>query len=538
MIGVDCERSKLVVVDVDLYHGEAVSEALERLCEATQATGWAGIGNELADAPCVRTPSGGLHFYLGANPEYPIKKSESKVAPYIDVRAIGAYIVAPGSERSDGRRYEWENGPSDIIEISSKDLARTLAADKPTPKVTISEGSRNSRLTSIAGTVLQEVNRTLCNPPLPAKEVDSIVHSITKRELAKEPKPEAGLYLESFSRIEPQKVEWEWDSRIPQGKVTLLVGDPGGGKSFLSLAIAAGITRGTRLPGDNRPDALPGDVIIMNFEDGAADTIRPRADLCRVNTDRLHRVAFKDEFTSFSLDHLAELEKMMDRLPNPRMVIIDPIANLLGATDTAKDNKVRASLAPLVAFAERRNVAVVCVMHLNKTETQKVIYRVGGSIAFIGFVRSVLLVGVDEESGRRSVVPIKHNLCKAAKAVEFTISDTGFAWNGEADDLGAEQMLGMPTAKDKQSQRDKARTFLVEILKNGALEANEVYARCASENHSKRTVDRACQELAIVKGKTGGGGWTWELPPAYKVPVPPVPSPSLSTLSTLSTLSI
>ena len=87
-------------------------------------------------------------------------------------------------------------------------------------------------------------------------------------------------------------IHWLWPARVPAGKLTLLVGDPGLGKSFVTLDIAARISRGQALPrvSNEQPAAersMPGSIVLLSAEDDVSDTIRPRliaagADLSRI----------------------------------------------------------------------------------------------------------------------------------------------------------------------------------------------------------------------------------------------------------------
>src|SRR5262249_4774373 len=157
---------------------------------------------------------------------------------------------------------------------------------------------------------------------------------------------------------------------------------------------------GTGWP-DEASDAPIGDVLILQAEDDPAITVRPRLERLGADVDRVLTVPA--DRTALSLDAgLPRLERVLAAIGTVRLVIIDPLTSYLGKLDYTKDTEVRRALGPLKALAERYNVAVVAVMHLNKNQQQQISYRVGGSIAFSGVARSVVLVAKDrEDEGRR-----------------------------------------------------------------------------------------------------------------------------------------
>jgi hypothetical protein len=126
------------------------------------------------------------------------------------------------------------------------------------------------------------------------------------------------------------------------------------------------------------------------------------------------------------------------------VLIIDPVSAILANVDSHRDAEIRSKLATLAAFAERQRIAVILVAHLNKNETTKAVYRVGGSIGFVGLSRSVLLFGREPESGRRVIVPLKNNLAALAAAVEYSIENGVFSWGGVVPGVTAAKVCGVP----------------------------------------------------------------------------------------------
>lgn len=325
----------------------------------------------------------------------------------------------------------------------------------------------------------------------------------------------AEIRARRLADVVAESVAWLWTDRLPLGKLTLLVGDPSAGKSYLSLAVAAAITRGAVLPGGHDP-APPGSVLIYNAEDGPEDTLRPRADLCEVDPTRAVLV---DAFTvdgsraGFTAAHVPALERLLDAMDNPRALVVDPVASIVGGgVDVYRDNEVRAALDPLVDLARRRGIAVIGIAHMNKAVAMKALYRVSGSVGFTALARSVLLVARDDDTGRRAVVAIKHNLCRESAPVEFEITDAGFRWVGEAPDLDAARLLaGAPTPEDR-SEREEAEDFLRDTLRDGPRRSRELEADAREHGIARRTLARARKQLGVraeqlPTGPAGGTEW-------------------------------
>jgi len=330
------------------------------------------------------------------------------------------------------------------------------------------------------------------------------------------------LRLRALSTVEPEAVEWLWPPWIALGKITGIVGDPGAGKSQLSLAIAAAVTRGGQLPGDDRRESDPADVLLVNYEDGLADTIRPRAERCGANLERVHVIEGQSdspqgEIFPFSLAHIPALTRELEARPEAKMLIIDPISALLAGVDSHKDAEVRSALAPLTAVAEHRRIAIVFVAHLNKSQATAALYRVGGSIGFVGLARSIILVGREQESGRRALASLKNNLAPQPEPVEFAITEDGIAWLGEAPDLDADRLLAAPPQAKRP--RDEAKEFLRELLADGPMPKRDVDTQARRGDFSERTIRRAADDLGVIAEKRGyNAGWHWRLPGPDDVP--------------------
>jgi len=328
-----------------------------------------------------------------------------------------------------------------------------------------------------------------------------------------------GLVLVTLADVEPEEVEWLWHARIPRGKVTLLVGDPGGGKSYATLAIAAALSRGEALPGD--PSAgIPSSVILWNGEDGLADTIRPRAEKCGADLERVHFIESSKndagEPVPFGLGSLRRLAFELESRPEVSLVVIDPIAALLGAVDSHRDNEIRSALQPLVEMAATYGVAIVVVMHLRKAEATRSVYRVSGSIGFVGLARSVLLVARDEGSGRHAIAQLKHNLAGAVETIPFEIDDAGFRWGAADAGLTVERLLGANGNATATSRAKQAEDEILAALGEGPMDASELERAVINAGVSPKTFERARGSLCdrgLVKRSGGGryGPIRWSL---------------------------
>ena len=327
----------------------------------------------------------------------------------------------------------------------------------------------------------------------------------------------AGVMLED---VEPESVEWLWYGRIPLGKITVLDGDPGLGKSTLSLDVAARVSRGVPLPGDELRIGAAG-VVLLSAEDDLADTIRPRLDAAGADVSRivaLREVLDGDEWRPPTLpDDIAWVRSAIDRV-DARVVIIDPLmAYLSGGIDAHKDQQVRRGLHRLAILAEETGVAIILVRHLNKAPGGNPLYRGGGSIGIVGAARSGLLVGRDPgDDTRRVLASTKCNLAPPVASIAFhleTIGDTSrVAYDGEST-FSAQSILAEPVGDDERSAQDEAVMFVKDVLAAGAMSAKDIKKLAREAGIADRTLDRAKRKAGVVSTQLGfHQGWIWELP--------------------------
>ena len=351
----------------------------------------------------------------------------------------------------------------------------------------------------------------------------TLAHSGKLGALCEEPTP-VGPVLVRLSDVTPEKVRWLWSDRIALSKVALLAGDPGLGKSFVSLDITARVTRALPWPDGCENSVPPGGVVLLSAEDDPADTIRPRldasgADVSRVNVLTAIEGADDDGQYRRGVDLTRDLryvDQAIEETPDCRLVIIDPISAYLGRTDSHKNADVRGVLAPLAELASRHGVAVLAVTHLSKGEGPA-IYRSIGSIAFVAAARTAWAIAADHsDPDRRLFLPIKNNLASSPPGMAYRI-DTRPAVEWEADPVTvtADKALGRDADDGTKSALGEAVDWLSHSLANGRRPAKEVKDEANEAGVSLRTLDRAKAKLGVIAGPDGfGEPWMWRLPDA------------------------
>lgn len=315
----------------------------------------------------------------------------------------------------------------------------------------------------------------------------------------------AELKMIKMSDIEAQEIEWLWYPYIAYGKLAIVQGDPGDGKTTLILNLAAKLTKGEGLD-ENMKVTEPMNIIYQTAEDGLADTVKPR--LLQAGAD-CERVLVIDE-SEKSLSMLDErIEEALIRT-GAKVLILDPIQAYLGSgTDMNRANEVRNMTKRLAALAEKYKCAIILIGHMNKAAGNKAAYRGMGSIDFYAVARSVLLVGrVEGEPNIRAMVQIKNNLAEFGHAKAFRLSEEGFRWLGDYE-ITADEVLGgyAPKINKLEQAKDLLRELSKELEK---VESNSIYDMAKEQNISKRTLENAKREMGI-RAKRENGSWYWPL---------------------------
>lgn len=325
------------------------------------------------------------------------------------------------------------------------------------------------------------------------------------------------------SEVEAESVAWLWRGRIPLGKVTTLDGDPGLGKSAVTLDIAARVSTGRSMP-DGSP-GIDGGVLVLSAEDGTADTIVPRLAAMGANLDRVKILKTiptpEGERQPAIPGDLAAIERAASSV-RAKLIIIDPLtAYLSRETNSWRDQDVRRALAPLAAMAERIGAAILLVRHLNKGESANALYRGGGSIGIIGAARSGLLAAPDpeDETGESRILGVlKANLAVVPLSLRYRVQPEGAAigisWEGPSGHRAA-ALLSQSVGEDARTAVEEAAEFLESFLMDNPATAEEVRRKARAAGFADRTLDRAKKRLRIKPRHEGfgkGSTWVWELP--------------------------
>ena len=323
------------------------------------------------------------------------------------------------------------------------------------------------------------------------------------------------LKLINMEQVEVEKIDWLLYPFIPFGKVTIVQGDPGEGKTTMVLQIIAKLTKGEAvLPsGSDEPaleektmDLEPVNVIYQTAEDGLGDTIKPRLLSAGADCSRVMVIDDNDQALTM-MD--ARLEEAIIKT-KARLVVLDPIQGFLGAAvDMHRANEIRPLMKRVAVLAEKYHCAIILIGHMNKNSNGKSSYRGLGSIDFQAAARSVLIVGrIKDEPEIRVVCHVKSSLAPEGKYIAFRLDkDTGFEWIGEYD-ISADDLL----SGDNRGQKiHEAKEFLKEILVSGSVAQTKVAEEAESRGIKKKTLWNAKKELEIESVKIGNQ-WFWMLP--------------------------
>lgn len=359
------------------------------------------------------------------------------------------------------------------------------------------------------------------------------------------------VVIKDMTQYAPQAVRWLEDGRIAMGKLTLIAGDPGLGKSFMTLELAARVSRGEV---GRRANGASGRAVMMSAEDDAGDTLVPRLNAMCARMNRVHFLEGIRGVSPNALD-LPQLDRDTDRLieaikqiGDVSLIVIDPISAYMGKADSHNNAEVRSVLAQLAYLAQVTGAAVVCVTHLNKDSSGKrAVYRAMGSLAFTAAARTVHLVTKhpkandqsyaaqhDEHVGLKRVVSmVKNNLGPILPSRVYVIADGALVWldeavGGDADGHGASgdddgvDGSGFGGAgfggvgvdgvggvfEVRETKEDQASVFLERLLAGGARAAKEVFERGAAQGHNENALKRAKKQLHAVSFKRGTV-WYW-----------------------------
>ena len=327
----------------------------------------------------------------------------------------------------------------------------------------------------------------------------------------------------NMESVKVEQIEWLLYPFIPFGKVTIIQGDPGEGKTTMVLQIIAKLTRGEPILLNKKSQKeaqqdseenlkqevlsqdnpiQPVNVIYQTAEDGLGDTIKPR--LLAAGADCSRVLVIDDREQPLTMLDVRLEEAIMQT--KARMVVLDPIQGFLGTdVDMHRANEIRPLMKRVAVLAEKYHCAIILIGHMNKNSNGKSSYRGLGSIDFQAAARSVLIVGrLKDEPETRVMCHVKSSLAPEGKSVAFRLDkETGFQWIGEYD-ISADDLL----SGDARGQKSRiAKEFLLDILADGGMAQKKIEEEASKHGIKKKTLRNAKQELEIDSVKRGNQGF-------------------------------
>lgn len=322
------------------------------------------------------------------------------------------------------------------------------------------------------------------------------------------------LKLIHMEDVVSKEVEWLWYPYIPYGKITIIEGDPGEGKTTLVLKLAAALSRGLPLPCDDDKEYEPIHIIYQTAEDGIEDTIKPRLEKAGADCSMIRVIDETDKELSMTDDRLEQA--IIET--KARLIILDPIQAYIGATvDMHRANEIRPVLKHLGIIAEKHNCAIILIGHMNKASGSKSTYRGLGSIDIQATARSVLLVArLRDKPNIRIMAHDKSSLAPAGDAIGFEMTeDNGMVCIGPYD-ITIDELLSGNEGRGKK-KLDIAENFIKEYFgSNKVIPSNEIMMEAAKRSIKRNTLLSAKKKLGIIsdkeKAEDGTIYWTWVMP--------------------------
>ena len=333
-------------------------------------------------------------------------------------------------------------------------------------------------------------------------------------------------------RVRVESVNWLWNGWLAAGKLHLIGGAPGCGKTTIAGALAATVSTGGRWPDGTR--APVGNAVMWSGEDGVADTLAPRMRAAGADMSRIHFVsATREKGTAYPFDPARDVELLdtaIADMGDVRLLIVDPIVSAT-AGDSHKNAEVRRGLQPLVDIGLRHGCAILGVTHFSKgTAGRDPVERITGSLAFSAFARVVMVAAAGEigADGRRErlLVRAKNNLGPDGGGFEYgmeyghllpdhpDVVTSRIQWGARMDGSARALLDTIETVENANPSRSAAAEWLRSLLVGGGVPTDTVKEEAKAAGYAWATLRRARDEIGAKSRKTAmGGGWVWELPP-------------------------
>ena len=318
------------------------------------------------------------------------------------------------------------------------------------------------------------------------------------------------LKLISAESIEPKEVKWLWYPFIPIGKVTIVQGDPGDGKSTFMLKLAALMTKGEPFPFTEDESSDPKHVIYQTTEDDADDTVVPRFLNAGGDPKHLTFIDESEKAVTFADERIAEAIKET----GAKMLVLDPLSSYIGDCALNQANEVRPRFNYLIKTARENECAIVIVDHMNKASQTKAIYRTPGTIDVVGAARSTLIIGRDPEyDDRRILVQQKANLAPTGNAIVFSVDGNGVEFLEEKFMTADELLATIPGQPGRPAEKMEAAVLMIEeMLKDGEpIASSECMEKLLKAGFRRGTIMQAKKQAGVDSTKVGGQ-WFWSMP--------------------------
>lgn len=524
---------------VVVVEGEKSAESAAKLLPSYIASTWSGGANAWSKADW--TSLNGRTVLIWPDADEPGWDVGEKIAAQLatlgcKVRVVNTAGQPKGWDLADAEAEGWD---TERVIAWAKPRAKDyipLTVPNPAPQADVGARADPAHPPSAAASPADAGPPEMDLPPLEAyNERPSLENDAVATKPLVAGSVGSLVYINAASVI-PRAVRWLWKGRIPRGKVSIIAGDPGLGKSQVCASLASVVTNGGLWPVDRTP-CEQGSVVILSAEDDPEDTIRPRleaagADVSRVTILQAVRYQNDDAVTAergFNLgEDMAKLRDLLMALEDVRLVVIDPVSAYLGTLDSHKNAEVRAMLMPLSSLAAVTDCSILLVSHLTKGQAGSVLARIQGSMAFGAAARAVWGVTKDHDNAqRRLFMPMKNNLGRDDTGLAYSIESyrleapeddepietSRIMWEPEQVTISPEDAFSSHVSDEGRSAITEAKEFLRDALLQGPMQVSEIQKLSRIAGHVWITIKRAQSALKIKAEKTGfGGGWSWKLP--------------------------